>query len=182
MLHGDNGTRIKPATVLAMLHWLGGKPSFDRRLWRQRLWESLSRRPNGGPTGIPGHGFADLPAAATWGHESCVITTNIGIAASAIVTAAIGCADKTKPCWQAHAVYQQVRSNPARWCTRLVASGGGGAESGAGMRYCRGLAEIKPACSLVRRQLCLLDSGAEQAMHLLKIIMGNGVKLESMFR
>jgi putative transposase len=30
VLHGDNGTSFKAATVLAMLHWLGIKPSYSR--------------------------------------------------------------------------------------------------------------------------------------------------------
>lgn len=30
VLHGDNGATLKATTVLAMLHWLGMKPSYSR--------------------------------------------------------------------------------------------------------------------------------------------------------
>ena len=30
VLHGDNGAALKATTVLAMLHWLGVKPSYSR--------------------------------------------------------------------------------------------------------------------------------------------------------
>ena len=30
VLHGDNGATLKATTVLAMLHWLGVKPSYSR--------------------------------------------------------------------------------------------------------------------------------------------------------
>lgn len=30
MLHGDNGATLKATTALAMLHWLGVKPSYSR--------------------------------------------------------------------------------------------------------------------------------------------------------
>jgi transposase InsO family protein len=30
VLHGDNGATFKATTVLAMLHWLGIKPSYSR--------------------------------------------------------------------------------------------------------------------------------------------------------
>ena len=30
VLHGDNGAALKATTVLAMLHWLGIKPSYSR--------------------------------------------------------------------------------------------------------------------------------------------------------
>jgi putative transposase len=30
MLHGDNGATLKATTVLAMLYWLGIKPSYSR--------------------------------------------------------------------------------------------------------------------------------------------------------
>src|ERR1700755_2504178 len=30
VLHGDNGATLKATTVLAMMHWLGIKPSYSR--------------------------------------------------------------------------------------------------------------------------------------------------------
>ena len=30
VLHGDNGATLKATTVLAILHWLGVKPSYSR--------------------------------------------------------------------------------------------------------------------------------------------------------
>ncbi len=35
VLHGDNGSTLKATSVLAMLHWLGVKPSYSRPRWRR---------------------------------------------------------------------------------------------------------------------------------------------------
>jgi transposase InsO family protein len=55
VLHGDNGATLKATTVLAMLHWLGIKPSYSRPragIRRQRLRGSAI--PHGQvPAGIP---------------------------------------------------------------------------------------------------------------------------------
>lgn len=55
VLHGDNGATLKTTTVLAMLHWLGVKPSYSRPRvsGRQRLRrESVPRGQV--PAGVPG--------------------------------------------------------------------------------------------------------------------------------
>jgi putative transposase len=38
VLHGDNGSTLKATTVLAMLNWLGVKPSFERSGTGTWLW------------------------------------------------------------------------------------------------------------------------------------------------
>lgn len=61
VLHGDNGASFKATTVLAMLHWLGIKPSYSRPRVSDdnALVESLFRTAKYRPE-YPGKGFADL--------------------------------------------------------------------------------------------------------------------------
>lgn len=56
VLHGDNGATLKATTVLAMLHWLGVKPSYSRpRVSDDNGGEPV---PHGQvPTGVPFHGL-----------------------------------------------------------------------------------------------------------------------------
>jgi putative transposase len=67
VLHGDNGSTFKATTVLAMLHWLGIKPSYSRprvsddNAFIESLFRTAKYRPE-----FPVHGFADLTAARTW--------------------------------------------------------------------------------------------------------------------
>ena len=66
VLHGDNGATLK-ATVLAMLHWLGVKPSYSRprvsddNAFVESLFRTAKYRPE-----FPTRGFADLQAARRW--------------------------------------------------------------------------------------------------------------------
>ena len=58
VLHGDNGSTLKATTVLAMLNWLGVKPSYSRpsRERRQRLCRVVV--PHGQvPPGVPRQGL-----------------------------------------------------------------------------------------------------------------------------
>ena len=67
VLHGDNGATLKATTVLAMLHWLGIKPSYSRprvsddNAFAEALFRTAKYRPE-----FPVRGFADLDAARAW--------------------------------------------------------------------------------------------------------------------
>jgi hypothetical protein len=67
VLHGDNGATLKATTVLAMLHWLGIKPSYSRprvsddNAFAEALFRTAKYRPE-----FPTKGFADLDAARQW--------------------------------------------------------------------------------------------------------------------
>lgn len=66
-LHGDNGATLKATTVLAMLRWLGVKPSCsrprvsDNNAYADSLFETAKYWPE-----FPGKGFADPTAARQW--------------------------------------------------------------------------------------------------------------------
>jgi len=70
VLHGDNGATLKATTVLAMLHWLGVKPSYSRprvsddNAFVESLFRTAKYRPE-----FPSKGFADLAAARTWAAQ-----------------------------------------------------------------------------------------------------------------
>ena len=70
VLHGDNGSTLKATTVLAMLHWLGIKPSYSRpRVSNDNAFvESLFRTAKYRPE-FPARGFADLHAARDWAAQ-----------------------------------------------------------------------------------------------------------------
>ena len=67
VLHGDNGSTLKATTVLAMLNWLGLKPSYSRprvsddNAYAESLFRTAKYRPE-----FPAKGFADLAAARAW--------------------------------------------------------------------------------------------------------------------
>jgi transposase InsO family protein len=67
VLHGDNGATLKATTVLAMLHWLGIKPSYSRprvsddNAYAEALFRTAKYRPE-----FPAKGFTDLDAARAW--------------------------------------------------------------------------------------------------------------------
>lgn len=69
VLHGDNGSTLKATTVLAMLHWLGVKPSYSRprvsddNAYVESLFRTAKYRPE-----FP-HNFADLDAARAWASQ-----------------------------------------------------------------------------------------------------------------
>jgi len=70
VLHGDNGVTLKATTVLAMLHWLGVKPSYSRprvsddNAFVESLFRTAKYRPE-----FPSTGVADLAAARTWAAQ-----------------------------------------------------------------------------------------------------------------
>jgi len=67
VLHGDNGSTLKATTVLAMLNWLGVKPSYSRprvsddNAYAESLFRTAKYRPE-----FPAKGFADLDEARAW--------------------------------------------------------------------------------------------------------------------
>jgi transposase InsO family protein len=67
ILHGDNGATLKATTVLAMLHWLGVKPSYSRprvsddNAFVESLFRTAKYRPE-----FPSRGFDDLKTARDW--------------------------------------------------------------------------------------------------------------------
>jgi putative transposase len=67
VLHGDNGSTLKATTVVAMLNWLGVKPSYSRprvsddNAYAESLFRTAKYRPE-----FPAKGFTDLDAARTW--------------------------------------------------------------------------------------------------------------------
>lgn len=70
VLHGDDGATLKATTVLAMLWWLGVKPSYSRprvsddNAFVESLFRTAKYRPE-----FPDKGFADLGAAREWARE-----------------------------------------------------------------------------------------------------------------
>jgi putative transposase len=68
VLHGDNGSTLKATTVLAMLDWLGVKPSYSRprvsddNAYAESLFRTAKYRPE-----FPAKGFETLQAARDWG-------------------------------------------------------------------------------------------------------------------
>ncbi len=119
VLHGDNGATLKATTVLAMLHWLGIKPSYSRprvsddNAFAEALFRTAKYRPE-----FPIKGFANLQAARQWAarfaqwcnHEH----RHSGIR---YVTPAQRHAGQDSARLAArHAVYQDARQrNPQRW-------------------------------------------------------------------
>jgi transposase InsO family protein len=67
VLHGDNGATLKGTTVLAMMHWLGVKPSYSRpRVSNDNAFvESLFRTAKYRPE-YPTSPFASLDEARAW--------------------------------------------------------------------------------------------------------------------
>ena len=70
VLHGDNGATLKATTVLAMLHWLGVKPSYSRprvsddNAYAEALFRTAKYRPE-----FPARGFFDLEQARNWARQ-----------------------------------------------------------------------------------------------------------------
>ena len=70
VLHGDNGATLKATTVVAMLNWLGVKPSYSRprvsddNAYAESLFRTAKYRPE-----FPAKGFADLDTARAWAAE-----------------------------------------------------------------------------------------------------------------
>jgi transposase InsO family protein len=119
VLHGDNGATLKATTVLAMLQWLGVKPSYSRprvsddNAYAEALFRTAKYRPE-----FPANGFADLAAARAWALEF-VRWYNVEHRHSGIryVSPAQRHAGEDHAILAArHELYTNARqSNPARW-------------------------------------------------------------------
>ena len=119
VLHGDNGASLKATTVLAMLHWLGIKPSYSRprvsddNAFVEALFRTAKYRPE-----FPLKGFAELDAARQWAARF-VHWYNDEHRHSGIryVTPGQRHAGQDRRVLMArHALYQEARErNPRRW-------------------------------------------------------------------
>jgi len=119
ILHGDNGATLKATTVLAMLNWLGVKPSYSRprvsddNAYAESLFRTAKYRPE-----FPAKGFCDLAAARAWA-AGFVRWYNIDHRHSGIryVSPAQRHDGDDRPILAArHALYTRARQlNPARW-------------------------------------------------------------------
>ncbi len=119
VLHGDNGATLKATTVLAMLHWLGVKPSYSRprvsddNAYAEALFRTAKYRPE-----FPARGFADLDAARAWA-TGFVLWYNVEHRHSGIryVSPAQRHAGEDEAILAGrHALYLAARAaNPARW-------------------------------------------------------------------
>ena len=103
VLHDDNGATLKATTVLAVLHWLGVKPSYSRprvsddNAFVESLFKTAKYRPE-----FPARSFADLESAHTWGQDktSCAGTTLIiATAAFAMSPPLSAMQGKIRPSW-----------------------------------------------------------------------------------
>lgn len=121
VLHGDNGATLKATTVLAMLNWLGVKPSYSRprvsddNAYAESLFRTAKYRPE-----FPAKGFLDLAAARTWA-AGFVRWYNVDHRHSGIryVSPAQRHAGEDRAILAArHQLYLQARRrHPARWST-----------------------------------------------------------------
>jgi transposase InsO family protein len=119
VLHGDNGSTLKATSVLAMLHWLGVKPSYSRprvsddNAYAESLFRTAKYRPE-----FPTQGFADLEEARAWA-VGFVQWYNVDHRHSGIryVSPAQRHAGEDHTILTArHALYTKARErNPARW-------------------------------------------------------------------
>jgi transposase InsO family protein len=119
VLHGDNGATLKATTVLAMLRWLGVKPSYSRprvsddNAYAEALFRTAKYRPE-----FPAAGFTDLDGARAWAlhfvHWYNVDHRHSGIR---YVSPAQRHAGQDHAILAArHELYQAAREcNPARW-------------------------------------------------------------------
>jgi hypothetical protein len=119
VLHGDNGSTLKATTVLAMLQWLGIKPSYSRprvsddNAYAESLFRTAKYRPE-----FPSKGFASLEEARTWAAEFVrwynVDHRHSGIRYVSPQQRHAGDDQAILAAW--HALYMQAReAHPTRW-------------------------------------------------------------------
>ena len=88
VLHGDNGSTLKATTVLAMLHWLGVKPSYSRprvsddNAFAESLFRTAKYRPEFPPRASP---VWTMPGPGQ--PSSCVGTTSVTATAASATSA-----------------------------------------------------------------------------------------------
>jgi len=119
VLHGDNGATIKSTTVVAMLHWLGIKPSYSRprvsddNAFVESLFRTAKYRPE-----FPTKGFATVQDARQWAshfvHWYNFNHRHSGIRYVSPAQRHAGQDERILA--QRHEVYLQARErNPSRW-------------------------------------------------------------------
>ena len=119
VLHGDNGSTLKATTVLAMLSWLGVKPSYSRprvsddNAYAESIFRTAKYRPQ-----FPSQGFVDLATARVWA-ASFVHWYNVEHRHSGIGYVSPGqrhAGEDQAILAARHALYTQARElHPARW-------------------------------------------------------------------
>ena len=119
VLHGDNGSTLKATTVLAMLHWLGVKPSYSRpRVSDDNAYAESLVPHRQVPARVPGQGLRRPRRSAAWA-AGFVRWYNVDHRHSGIryVSPAQRHAGEDHAILAArHALYLQARErNPARW-------------------------------------------------------------------
>ena len=119
VLHGDNGSTLKATTVLAMLNWLGVKPSYSRprvsddNAYAESLFRTAKYRPE-----FPAKGFADLDEARTWatGFVRWYNHDHRHSGIRYVSPAQRHAGDDHSILAARHALYNRARAlNPARW-------------------------------------------------------------------
>ncbi len=119
VLHGDNGSTLKATTVLAMLNWLGVKPSYSRprvsddNAFAESLFRTAKYRPE-----FQALGFTDLDAARAWAvgfvHWYNIDHRHSGI--RYVSPAQRHAGDDRAILAARHALYLKARAlHPARW-------------------------------------------------------------------
>ncbi len=119
VLHGDNGATLKATTVLAMLNWLGVKPSYSRprvsddNAYAEALFRTAKYRPE-----FPAKGFETLDAARAWAagfvHWYNLEHRHSGI--RYVTPQQRHCGEDHAILAARHVLYTQAKAlNPARW-------------------------------------------------------------------
>jgi transposase InsO family protein len=119
VLHGDNGATLKATTVLAMLNWLGVKPSYSRprvsddNPYAEAIFRTAKYRPE-----FPAKGFETLEDARAWAAEFVRWYNNVHHHSGIRYVSPAERHDGRDHAILAarHALYLKAREhNPARW-------------------------------------------------------------------
>lgn len=122
VLHGDNGSTLKATTVLAMLNWLGIKPSYSRprvsddNAYAESLFRTAKYRPE-----FPTRGFTTLDDARRWAAQFVTwYNTEHRHSAIGYVTPTQRHGGQDRAILEArHELYLSARErNPRRWSGR----------------------------------------------------------------
>jgi putative transposase len=119
ILHSDNGSPMKGASLLATLQGLGVMPSYSRpsvsndNPYSESLFRTLKYRSE-----YPEHSFVDLQGARTWvtGFVDWYDTQYLHSAIKQVTPQQRHCGEDTKILANRKHVYQQAKAtNPIRW-------------------------------------------------------------------
>ena len=123
ILHSDNGSPMKGASLLATLQSLGVIPSYSRpsvsndNPYSESLFRTLKYRSE-----YPEHGFSDLQGARTWvtGFVHWYNTQHLHSAIKLVTPQQRHCGDDTEILANRKRVYQQAKvTNPIRWSGKI---------------------------------------------------------------